>query len=283
VFLPTGPASWALADGFPSLPFPALEDFHAFLASTADAREFLQFISSSSNVESLSIDVSIIPPPQELYTFLTTVRQSSFRDKLTTVLLQESEAADEDVPSHSLDAHTLSPLFQCHNLEVIWVSIRYGQEGIDNSLMKDMALAWPRLRKISLFSFYHTSRWQSNVNLEGLIHLAQYCPALESVSHEFDVSLPTTWDHPGNGIRNESLTYLNVDRSRITDPLAVAALLSDVFPNLKLKHRWHFSGAPGSDGDDPAFVEMCKCWEQVDKHLEIRKQEGSTASKRCEE
>jgi hypothetical protein len=171
-------------------------------------------------------------------------------------------------------------------LEDVSFSIRYGLEAIDNSLMKDMALAWPRLRTLRLMSFYNASRWHSNVNLEGLIQLAQHCRVLESVSHEFDVSLPTTWIHPGNGIRNESSTFLHVGRSRITDPVAVVAVLSDVFPNLRLSHRWHPREAPTwdvtEDVNDPVFIEMSKRWEQVDKLLEIRQQERLSAPERSE-
>ena len=82
-FLPTGPALRVSQADFPLLPFPALRYLYARVTSIVDAEEFFQLISSSSGIESLSIDVSTIPPSHELYMFLTTVPQSSFRDTLT--------------------------------------------------------------------------------------------------------------------------------------------------------------------------------------------------------
>jgi hypothetical protein len=155
------------------------------------------------------------------------------------------------------------------------LDIRYGQEAIDNSLMMNMALAWPHLRTIHFMSFHRGSRWPSKVNLEGLVHLAQGCRALESMSLRFDLSFPMTSIRPHNGIRNESLTTLSVDRSPITDPLAVVTHLFDVFPNLTLYHAWYLDSASNLDEGDPEFIEMCKRWGEVDRLLEIRKQERS--------
>ena len=248
----------------------------------ADAGEYLQLISNSSSLEFLSIVVSAIPQPQELYSFLTTVHQSCFRDILTTVLLMTDYAAvalDAPPPYSPRSAHSFTSPLLCSNLEHISLYIRYGQEAIDNSLMKDMALRWPRLRSISLSSTYRDSRWHLSANLEGLVYLAQHCRMLELVNCQFDVSLPTTSVDPASGIRNESLTGLYVHRSRIIDPVAVATLLSDVFPNLRLDHDWHFREGLGrydsddDEEDDPEFIEMCKRWKAVDQMLEMRKQE----------
>jgi hypothetical protein len=264
VSVPGGPPLQSYREEFPILPFPTLRDL-CCSATIAGASEFLQLISTSSAIESLSIELSTIPPPQELHNFLTIVHQSSFRDTLTAVALYDDEEWDEDVPaSHTIEAHTLSPLLQCPNLEDISFGIRYGQQAIGNSLMEDMASAWPRLRNLSLTSFYGDNRREYNINLKGLIHLAQYCRALESVRCQFDMSLPTDSMHPGNGIRIESLTHLCIGRSHITDPLAVAALLSDVFPNLAV---FHYGGSE----------EMGNLWAVVDKLLEMKRQERSLA------
>jgi hypothetical protein len=244
------------------LPFPALKDFHANVISIADAGEFLQLISNSSNLESLTIHMSVIPSSQELYTFLTTMHQSNSRNTLTTVELYDTDRSERDAsPSHSLEARALIPLLQCPNMEILSIFIHYGHETINNSLMKDMALAWPRLRQIFLPSFY---RWFCpNTNLEGLLHLAQHCHALDSVSHAFELSLPTNMVDPGgNGIRYESMTRLHVDFLRITDVPAVAAYLSNVFPNMMLNDLSHYTEAdnwyPSEDEEDPYVIESCR-------------------------
>jgi len=203
-------------------------------------------------------------------------------ETLATVSLRDSVQDIYDVyevilPSYSLEPQTLSPLLLCPNLEKVSLSILYGQEAIDNSLMKAMALAWPRLRSFHISSVHRASEWHSSVSLEGLIHFARHCPALGSVSYQFDASLPTTSMHSGDGIRNESLTRLCVGYSHITDPPAVAALLSDVFPNMRLDLR---SGAldrdiDSDDEDDTESAENYKHWKEVDQMLEIRKQQRS--------
>jgi hypothetical protein len=161
-------------------------------------------------------------------------------------------------------------------VENLSITILYGYESIDNSLMEAMALAWPYLRKIYLRPH---NRRHSSINLRSFLYLAQYCPALKSVTLEFDVSLPINLMDPGEkpsaGICNESMTRLSVHRSRITDPPAVATFLSDVFPSLRLHHDWHLreelnwdsSSIPSEDDDDPDFIEMCKRWKEVDNLL----------------
>jgi hypothetical protein len=109
VFLLGGPVLRTFRDDCHLLPFSTLQDFHASAATIGDADEFLQLISSSSSLCSLSVDVFVIPAPQELFSFLTTVHRvtSSSRDTLTTALLHGmAQVALDAPPSHSLDAHT---------------------------------------------------------------------------------------------------------------------------------------------------------------------------------
>jgi hypothetical protein len=272
VVLPGGPPAM---DNCRPLPFSSLQDFKARAATIADADEFLRLVSGSTSLYSLSVEVLATTAPRELHSFLTTVHRSSSRDTLTKISLHDISQVALDAPvSHSLDVHTILPLLQCPNLQDILFGMRYGQDAIDNSLMMDMAMAWPHLRSIHFSSFHRAGRWHSKVNLDGLVHLAQGCRALERMSLGFDLSLPVISTHPG--VRNESLTYLCVDRSPITDPLAVATFLSDVFPKLELRHGWRSSGW----GDDnPEVIEMCKRWEEVNRLLEIGKQERSQAPK----
>jgi hypothetical protein len=255
---------------FPVVPFPALKHFHAHAASIADVEKC---VLSSLNLESISIDVSITPPSHELHTFFTTVHQSCSRDTLTSVTLQDSAARDASVTSpQCLEAHTLMPLLQCPNLEVVSISIRYTQEAVDNALIKDIALAWPRLRQFTLDS---RMDWRSSVNLEGLLHLAQHCRALISVNLQFDVSLPinrTDSERLSSEICNDSVVYLFVRLSPIVDPPAVASFLSNVYPNLRLRHSWYSNRTFGPDWsvyDGPEFTEMSKRWEELDRLLTI--------------
>lgn len=266
----------------PLVPFPALKNIHAYFSCITDADGFFKRLSSSSRLESIAVDVSTISPFQQLRSFLTTVHQRCSHDTLTSFSLDDSgEMAVDALLPHSIEADVLTPLLQFPNLENVCIHIHYGYDTIDNSLILDMALAWPHLRKISL-GIYHQAHWRSKIDLESLLHLAQHCRTLESVKYEFDVSLPTTsiysGERLGNGIRNESTTHLSVGRSSITDPAAVAALLSNVFPNLMLLHTWHLSESwyYSDDEEDPEFIETCKRWAEVDELLTITRQQNAS-------
>jgi hypothetical protein len=206
------------------------------VASIANAGEFLQLVSSSSGLESLSITFCrILPTPEQLHAVFTVMQRSSFCDTLTTFALLDHVEFDKDSPPvHSLDAHTLSPLLQCRHLECVTINISYEHAAIDNPLLKEIASAWPCLRNLSLHPHYNARLWHSKANLQGLSYLARHCHSLQSVSLQFDVSLPATVIYPDKGIRCESLTTLNISRSHVSDPLAVVTFLADVFPNLKL-------------------------------------------------
>ncbi|KIM80377.1 hypothetical protein PILCRDRAFT_9571 [Piloderma croceum F 1598] len=272
------------------LPFLAMRHLRISVASITDAGEFLQVVSSSSGLESLSITFyRILPTPEQLHAVFTVMQQSSFCDTLTTFALLDHVEFDEDSPPvHSLDAHTLSPLLQCRNLERVNIDISYEHAAIDNPLLKEIASAWPCLRNISLDPRYDARLWHSKANLQGLSYLARHCHSLQSVSLQFDVSLPATMIYPDKGIRCESLTTLDVSRSHVSDPLAVVTFLADVFPNLKLCHSYFIrTRAPGprtiweefdnlsDDEKSPEYIEMAARWKDVVQKLEARKQELS--------
>jgi hypothetical protein len=79
-----------------------------------------------------------------------------------------------------------------------------------------MASAWPYLRCISIYSHHDARRWHCKADLRGLTYLAQNCHSLQSVSLQFDVSLPLTVMiamHPDKITQYEWLTKLYVSRS----------------------------------------------------------------------
>jgi hypothetical protein len=273
------------------LPFLAMRHLHLSVALIADAGQFLQATLSSFGLETLSITFDgIVPNPEQLHAVLTMIEQSSFCDTLTTFALRDRVHLDEETaPLHSLDAHTLSPLLQCRNLEHITFNISYGYAAIDNSLLEGMASAWPCLRYLDLHSYYHVRLWHSKANFQGLIYLAQHCHELQSVSLQFDLSLPPTAMDPDQRIRCETLTQLSVSHSHVSDPLGVATFLAGVFPNLRLHHNYFIrttTPRPGTislDFEDalreyeqsPEFIEMAKRWKDVDQMLTARRLELS--------
>jgi hypothetical protein len=150
-----------------------------------------------------------------------------------------------------------------------------------------MASVWPRLRYLALHSYCHARLWHSKANFQGLIFLAQHCHALQSVSLQFNLSLPATAMDPDQRIRCESLTQLSVSHSHVFDPLAVTTFLANVFRNLRLHHDYFIrttSLSPRTSWSDfedplreyeqsPEFTEMAKRWKDVNQMLTVRRLE----------
>ena len=290
VRLPERLAQENFLDSSSNIPFLAMQDLCISVASIADADEFLQVVSSSSGLESLSITLNhILPTPEQLHAVFAVMRRSRFCDTLTEFELRDHARIDENLlPIYSLDAHMLSPLLQCRNLEFVTIHISYEHAAINNSLLKEIASAWPCLRDISLHPCYEARLRHSKANLQGLSYLAQHCHSLQSISLQFDVSLPATVTYPDKGIRCESLTELTVFHSHVSDPLVVATFLARVFPNLEVYHGYFIrTRTPGprtimdnlydlgNEENSPEYIEMAARWKDVIQMLETRRQELS--------
>ncbi|KIM74521.1 hypothetical protein PILCRDRAFT_14411 [Piloderma croceum F 1598] len=268
------------------LPFLAVRHLDVSVASITNAGELLQVTSRSFYLKSLLVTFDrIVPTPEQLHAFFTIMQRTNVCDTLTTFALQDHVEINR-VSSHSLDTHTLSPLLQCRNLEHVSINISYGHAAIDNSLLKEITLAWPCLRYISLHPYQKARLSHSKANLQGLSYLAQHCHSLQSVSLQFDVSLPATAMYLDKGIRCESLTQLFVSHSYVSDPLAVATFLANVFPNLKLNHSYLIRTRMGprtvwnsevlhNYQKNQEYIEMVARWKDVDQMIEARKKELS--------
>jgi len=70
---------------------------------------------------------------------------------------------------------------------------------------------------------------------------------------------------PGGGVRRPKVTSLNVGDSRISDPLSVAAFLSDIFPRLLSVDAFNHLG--GALRPIPAAKEHEGRWKEVKRLL----------------
>ncbi|KAH9929299.1 hypothetical protein B0H21DRAFT_886000 [Amylocystis lapponica] len=78
-------------------------------------------------------------------------------------------------------------------------------------------------------------RRRSSITLEGLVHLVRHCPRLSILVLALDASvIPDSDQRPGGGFVNDRITTIWVRDSPLKDPIAVAAFLSDLFPNLTM-------------------------------------------------
>jgi hypothetical protein len=102
------------------------------------------------------------------------------------------------------------------------------------------------------------------------------------VSLQFDVSLSPSATYPDKAVHCEWLTQLEVAHSHVSDPLAVATFLADMFPNLTLHHEYYtptdtgdFEDELDEDEQSPEYIEMAKRWKDVDQILNARRQQSS--------
>ncbi|KAH9856790.1 hypothetical protein C2E23DRAFT_749878 [Lenzites betulinus] len=142
----------------------------------------------------------------------------------------------KDEKRGSITISTLLPLFILHDLSTLVVTSSL-PFSINNIALHVMAAAWPAIHRLQLGPEWSADAAPPRATLAGLIPFAHGCPQLRSLS----VALNTDTKHisssyeylrPGRGFEQRRLTSLNVGWSPITDPAAVAAFLSDLFPKL---------------------------------------------------
>ncbi|KAG1816415.1 uncharacterized protein BJ212DRAFT_1354694 [Suillus subaureus] len=128
-----------------------------------------------------------------------------------------------------------------------------------------LAICWPSMQSIALGTHWGW-RQQSDVSLKGLLSLVRHCPQLESIGLVMNaVTTDITCQRPGGGLRRPKVTSLNVGDSRVGDPLAVAAFLSDVFPRLLSVDAFNHLG--GRRRPIPVAKEHEEKWKEVERLL----------------
>lgn len=142
----------------------------------------------------------------------------------------------ENIISASITFEALSPLltFTCLTQVII---INYGFD-LDDENLQIMASAWTCLQALVLITL-NPRHSQPRITINGLVSLVQHCPSLVDLTIAFDAS--QAYLRAEGGARNERIHTLGVSHSPIGDLDKVAALLSDMFPNL-------------------CFINVCQCW-----------------------
>ncbi|KZT72305.1 hypothetical protein DAEQUDRAFT_755160 [Daedalea quercina L-15889] len=108
---------------------------------------------------------------------------------------------------------------------------------LDNDFVKEFAVSWPRLEYLQFFSTA-PDPWThpTATTLEGLAHLARYCPSLEKLTIDVDTSSTNVSREakPGGGYSNQTLRTIDFGQSRaIGHPMKIAAFLFALFPNVQ--------------------------------------------------
>ncbi|OBZ70567.1 hypothetical protein A0H81_09446 [Grifola frondosa] len=129
--------------------------------------------------------------------------------------------------------YILTPLLMLKDLQSIAVHVPSFPPdlSLSDQDISHLAMAWPRAKAITLD--YHCS---SPPPLSSLIHFAQHCPDLKSLSlsrMDFSLAANSQQSYP---MLSHGLIRLNIYQYRpITEPLAAAQFLDRIFPNLDSK------------------------------------------------
>lgn len=132
------------------------------------------------------------------------------------------------------------PLFAFHNLRKLDLGTsHYYAVRWDDSVLLQMAKAWPLLEELHLNEYNHSSR---GVTPNAFISLLQRCPRLVSVTvimkwstidgHEISP------DVPYKGFAHKALSRVFVGSPRIRHPTRIAAFISAVAPGVRAIVSW---------------------------------------------
>ena len=133
------------------------------------------------------------------------------------------------------DLQDLRPILAFVNLEDIKLSVSV-DVSFDDSWLAGCATSCPRLRKLRITGFPPTATDVVLPTLEGVAILVRHCPRLDDLAIDFDASFPGLLlvdDVPAHGSCNTAIDTIDVRYSRISSPFVVAAILSQLFPNLR--------------------------------------------------
>lgn len=168
-------------------------------------------------------------------TFFTAVRTHCQVSSLTSIRIYESSTrsdASQDVEhvQQFIFMEAIRSLLVFPNLTHVVMMLHLPFD-LDTSTMKDMALAWPRIRVLKFPSNVSPDASPSRLTLHALIPLVEHCHELVSLAIEFDASKPLA-ELDSNAInnRNATIRYLDVGGSPISDAAFVAARLQQLFP-----------------------------------------------------
>lgn len=265
--------------------FPHLENLCLFVSGLALATGFMGILHTPAFKE-VDVDVAVenVPPSSSmLRQFFVALHTHCIPRMLTHIAVHQSDDQEyaEGDEYHVLDAQTIESLMEFPNLQAVKIGTCISIERVDDGLLKRMVSAWPDLRTLNLATF-NGRRWPSKVTISGLMMLSG-CPNLHSLSIGFDARMPNLISEyrPGMGVINAAVSWLDAAQSPITHPRALAAILSDIFPNLHSITAWTYY-----DEDVPAEAEQRQHWMEVSESYRwftaIRNQERkSLALKVC--
>lgn len=237
---------------------------------------FLSIGQSKIDLEALSIGVFGVGLKCEWASLLPVVAQSCVAQTLRVITLEDSsfgalEQVSQDGAEwpYSLNFDALHPLFTFSILTHLTLGCRQGFL-LNDLQMRELAMAWPLMEKLVLGTTHHEADHEPperphTATIQSLVSLARYCPRLRYLAFDFDATSVVYDEDSMRDVRQFSLTDLTVELSPIKKARVVTALLSAMFPNLRLVcsgSAWGEDG-PNAGVDVDAELRRQSKWMQV--------------------
>ncbi|KAJ7622911.1 hypothetical protein DFH06DRAFT_1104944 [Mycena polygramma] len=253
--------------------FPVLRDL-CFSDTTFDfVLEFLDMLTDGrlAGVYIGTSDAVAKTATGQLYAALASHLSHTALQILSVKRAQDSEIDTPPagtITNYVVDRHSLQTLFCFANLTDLHLQPPVGFD-LNDVVAWEMARAWPKLTTLCLDAAtdFH---YPSSISIHGLRAFAKHCDDLASLSITLDAST-VPLDVSSESIAQSTLTCLNIGLSPITDPLAVAHVLSELFPNLACVHHdgdWVLSQHEMHDDDRMAEMRIDAArWKEAEARL----------------
>ncbi|KII86234.1 hypothetical protein PLICRDRAFT_55960 [Plicaturopsis crispa FD-325 SS-3] len=255
-------------------PFPALRGLDATVSGEQSAPELYNHVISLAQWPHLdTLQLSSWQGPEHVaiagwHTLFHSLNTHCSTFSLTSISIAcEFRLSDHaHQPIDLFDITTLRMLFPFRRLVFLHLSTT-GGFALDDAGLEEMARAWPSLQTLWLGQGSVGWLVTSQVTVFGLATLLRYCPELQNLRIVLDASKLTTGvcsidkQFPANN----KIKKLSLANSPIENPAAVAAILSDILPNLTSIVAWTDCIRP-NDIDPPPNVRnrYRKRWQEVE-------------------
>ncbi|KAJ7676515.1 hypothetical protein DFH06DRAFT_609599 [Mycena polygramma] len=263
----------------PSIPQPCFVGLRNLALESVSPSDLISFFEKAVHIQLLTVNVTLADffSSKEMARFCTALTSSCAHDTLETIIIaadsysggRMDRISGADAVDFAINDRLLRILACFVNVTVVSIRSRV-QFDVCDSTLHTLARAWPRLTTFEL-AVYGPSPYShsppplsTRATVESLYSFAKYCPNLRELNFTLDatVSIPQNIATLVPSVAQHSLTELHVYQSPISNPIAVARLLSDIFPALRrIIHPMYYPGWSASHKDWmtveallPAFV-----------------------------
>lgn len=262
-----GPTPFSIPHG--CLCFSSLERF--MLGACADLKDVTALVGMMSNPPLTTFSISTIysSTAMEWRRLFSALRNQCNHSSLKGIIIQGMALLNVE---GMMMFDVLKPLLVFTNLTNVTLNPPNGFN-FEVQDIEEIAMAWPRVIYLDLGPI-SIPQDRSRSSLHSLIPIAKYCTQIFRLSIMVDATniAPVSMRRMGQGIRNDSLMFLDVRGSPIRSAIEVAAFLSDIFPEIDCIS----STSRGVERTEER-VRLARIWREVEGLIpvlsSIRKQE----------